>query len=442
MELKAFYAQTPVRRLFFIAALPGTVSMLASSLYYLIDGILVGNLLGETAFAAVNLALPLVFINFSLADLVGVGSAVPISISLGRRSDAEANNAFTCAVLTIEVSGTLMGLLFYVLAPELVAMMGAEGQLAADATAYLRTYVICSPLTSIVFAMDNYLRICGRVRQSMLLNILMSVLCAGCEYVFLGVLHWGVWAAALANSVGMAVCALLALWPFLRGKMQLRFVRPRFTGALLKRIAACGSPTFLNNVAGRLIAIVMNALLLALGGETAVSVYGVMMYAESLVLPVMYGVCDSLQPAVSYNLGARNFDRVRGMERCCFVACAVVSLLAAGLLLVFPETTSRLFVGDAQDVLEMSVTALRLYALTFITRWVSFACQSYLSALGQSGAAAAISVSVALLLPAAFIALLWPLGLNGIWLNSAAVAAAAGVLAALLLKSRLKKALR
>ncbi len=390
MELKAFYAQTPVRRLFFIAALPGTVSMLASSLYYLIDGILVGNLLGETAFAAVNLALPLVFINFSLADLVGVGSAVPISISLGRRSDAEANNAFTCAVLTIEVSGTLMGLLFYVLAPELVAMMGAEGQLAADATAYLRTYVICSPLTSIVFAMDNYLRICGRVRLSMLLNILMSVLCAGCEYVFLGVLHWGVWAAALANSVGMAVCALL----------------------------------------------------LALGGETAVSVYGVMMYAESLVLPVMYGVCDSLQPAVSYNLGARNFDRVRGLERCCFIACAVVSLLAAGLLLVFPETTSRLFVGDAQDVLEMSVTALRLYALTFITRWVSFACQSYLSALGQSGAAAVISVSVALLLPAAFIALLWPLGLNGIWLNSAAVAAAAGVLAALLLKSRLKKALR
>ena len=73
---------------------------------------------------------------------------------------------------------------------------------------------------------------------------------------------------------------------------------------------------------------------------------------------------------------------------------------------------------------------------------MSFACQSYLSALGQSGAAAVISVSVALLLPAAFIALLWPLGLNGIWLNSAAVAAAAGVLAALLLKSRLKKALR
>ena len=78
MELKAFYAQTPVRRLFFIAALPGTVSMLASSLYYLIDGILVGNLLGESAFAAVNLALPLVYINFALADLIGVGSAVPI----------------------------------------------------------------------------------------------------------------------------------------------------------------------------------------------------------------------------------------------------------------------------------------------------------------------------------------------------------------------------
>ena len=81
------FAKTPPRRLFFLAAIPGAVSMLASALYQLIDGVFVGQILGETAFAALNLAMPFVIINFSLADLIGVGSSVPVSIDLGRKEE-------------------------------------------------------------------------------------------------------------------------------------------------------------------------------------------------------------------------------------------------------------------------------------------------------------------------------------------------------------------
>ena len=77
--------------MFFIASVPGAVSMLASALYQVIDGILVGQILGELAFAALNLAMPFVIINFSLADLIGVGSAVPISVSLGKKETEHAD---------------------------------------------------------------------------------------------------------------------------------------------------------------------------------------------------------------------------------------------------------------------------------------------------------------------------------------------------------------
>ena len=79
MDHNTLFAQTPPGKLFLIAALPGAIGMLASALYQLIDGILVGQVLGDTAFAAINLAMPFVIINFALADLIGVGSAVPIS---------------------------------------------------------------------------------------------------------------------------------------------------------------------------------------------------------------------------------------------------------------------------------------------------------------------------------------------------------------------------
>ncbi|WP_287576021.1 MATE family efflux transporter, partial [Blautia sp.] len=82
--------------------------MLASALYQVIDGILVGQILGELAFAALNLAMPFVIINFSLADLIGVGSAVPISVSLGKKETEHADNIFTCACIMIVGAGTLL----------------------------------------------------------------------------------------------------------------------------------------------------------------------------------------------------------------------------------------------------------------------------------------------------------------------------------------------
>ena len=176
MNSNALFAKTPPLKLFFIASIPGAVSMLASALYQTLDGVFVGQFLGATAFAALNLAMPFVIINFSLADLIGVGSAVPISICLGRKDEQEANNIFTCACLMIIGAGVVIGGILFAAAPLLIRLMGAEGQFADFAVQYLRVYAICSPITTIIFAVDNFLRICGFIRGSMLLNIFMSVI--------------------------------------------------------------------------------------------------------------------------------------------------------------------------------------------------------------------------------------------------------------------------
>ena len=432
------FARTPPRRLFLLAAFPGAVSMLASALYQTLDGIFVGRFLGETAFAALNLAMPFVILNFSLADLVGVGSAVPISVCLGRGERQQANNIFTCACLMILASGILMGGALYAAAPGLIRLMGAQGEFARLAVAYLRVYALCAPVTTIIFAVDNYLRICGFIRGSMALNLLMSAASGLLEFLFLGVLRWGIWGAALATCSGMFLCALLAFYPFVRGRAALRFCRPRFHGALIRQIVACGSPNFLNNIAGRLTSILMNGILVRLGGELAVSVYGILMFAEGFVQPLLYGMCDSLQPAVGYNWGAGQFSRVRAIERCCFLASGVLSLLAAGVIALCPEGITRLFVAQAgREILSVSVGALRLFSLTYLTRWFSFATQSYLLAIEKPLPAALISVSTALVFPVVLIGVLWPLGMAGIWMNFSATALlAAGLSATLLLRYR------
>lgn len=171
-----------------------------------------------------------------------------------------------------------------------------------------------------------------------------------------------------------------------------------------------------------------------MGGENAVSVYGVLMFADGFIQPLLYGMCDSLQPAVGYNLGAQKFSRVRSIEKCCFTASGVVSLCAVVVLALFPEQITKLFVADAgKEILDISVGALRLFSLTYITRWFSFATQSFMLAIEKPLPASIISVATALVFPALLIGVLWPLGLTGIWLNFAGTAVLAAILSLIIL---------
>ena len=434
MNSHELFTNTPPRKLFFYAALPGAVSMLASALYQLIDGMFVGRILGSTPFAALNLAMPFVIINFAIADLVGVGSSVPISIHLGRHEDDEASNYFTCASLLIVLAGVLMGGILFAAAPLLISLMGAEGEFASLAVAYLRVYGLCSPVTTIVFAVDNFMRICGKVRASMILNIFMSILSVGLEALFLIVFRWGIAGAALGTSLGMAITAVIAYVPFFRGKTLLHFCKPRFSRAMFKKIVVSGAPNFLNNIAGRITSILMNFLLVRLGGEIAVSIYGVLMYVEGFIQPLLYGMCDSLQPAVGYNWGAGALSRVKSIERCCYTAGALVSVVSAIVIFLVPEPIAGIFLEDVNaTVLADTAFALRLFSFTYLTRWFSFATQSFMLAIERAGAATLISVSTALIFPVLLVAVFWPLGLTGLWLNFAGTSLLAGGLAAVIM---------
>ncbi|MDU5892937.1 MAG: MATE family efflux transporter, partial [Atopobium minutum] len=213
------FTQTPLYKMLLIIVVPGAISMLTSALYDIIDGIMVGNLLGETAFAAINLAMPFVIILFSIGDLIGVGSAVPLSITLGEKDHEAANNIFSYSIVMLFISGLGIGLLVFFAAPFLIALQGASGKLAEISIIYLRIYALFIPISGMMFAMDNYLKVCGKVGRSMALNILMAVSGAILEAILLIVFHTEVWGAAFAYSLAMVIASTIGLWPFIRGKM-------------------------------------------------------------------------------------------------------------------------------------------------------------------------------------------------------------------------------
>ena len=264
-DTEKMYATMKPWKLFFVVALPGMISMFAMSIHSIIEGIFIGQQLGEGAFAAVNIAMPLVMINFSLADLIGVGASAPISIALGKKDRKAANNIFSCSVIMILITAILMGTVMFFAATPLCRMMGADDSLLETSVRYLRTVALCSPLSTIFFAMDNYLRISGYVKTSMAINIGSNLGTIGLLTFFLFGLNMDVVGSALATSSSMSLCAIVAMIPFVRRKTLLQFSKPHFHKNLIKEIAACGSPVFLNNIAGRVTSILINISLMTLG---------------------------------------------------------------------------------------------------------------------------------------------------------------------------------
>ena len=422
--------------------MPGMISMLAMSIYAVIEGIFIGQTLGEGAFAAVNIAFPLVMINFSLSDLIGVGASVPISIALGKQDKETANNVFSCSIIMIFLAAIVMGSIMFFAAEPLSRMMGADGELLRTSVRYLRTSAVFGPFATIFFAMDNYLRISGFVKFSMIINIGCNVLTIILLAVFLLVFGMDVVGSALAISLSMCICSIIAITPFIAKKTLLRFARPKFRLSMIKQIAACGSPVFLNNVAGRITSILMNISLMTLGvkafgvggGTTAVAIYAILMYSSDMCWPLLYGIADSLSPSIGFNWGAKNYDRVKKIAKCGFIGTMVAGLISTSLLFFFPDVIASMF-ANANDanLLAHSAGAIRIFCFAYLFRWFAVMAQSFLSAIEKPLWATILSVSVALVFPVILLGSLWSFGLEGIWFNFVGVNFLAAILGAYLL---------
>ena len=408
-------------KLFFRCAIPSMISMAFTSLYTIADGIFVGRLIGAGALAAVNLVMPLIMISFALADMIAVGSSVQISIRLGEGKKEEASSIFSFScymILFISFVTCAAGLLG---GDALVGLLGATGEVARMASKYLKVYAAFSPVVMCFFAVDNYLRICGRVKYSMVMNVAVSIGNLVLDALFLAVFRWGIEAAALASCLCLGAGSLIGFFPFLAKKLPLRFVKRRLSLSQVGNIIANGSSEFFSNIASSLCMVMFNAVLMRLGGYIAVAAFSVVMYVDSVVKSMLFGMADSVQPALGYNYGAGELKRVFALERRVQAAALMLSVTAMGLMLLFGPRLASLFVaGDDQALMALSLRAMRLFSISYLVSWCGMVSSSFFTALNRPVFSLALSLCATLVFPIlglAFLPGVW--GLDGVWLSSA-----------------------
>jgi len=158
------------------------------------------------------------------------------------------------------------------------------------------------------------------------------------------------------------------------------------------------------------------------------------MYSSDLCWPLLYGISDSLSPAIGYNWGAESYDRVKKIVKCAYIGTGTVGLVSTAILFLFSGAVAALFVnaGDAM-LLEESTHAIRLFCFAYLFRWFAVTTQGFLSAVEKPVFATLMSVSTALIFPVLILGALWNFGLDGIWLNFVGVNLFASILGVVLL---------
>ncbi|MEG0988227.1 MAG: MATE family efflux transporter [Clostridium sp.] len=417
---KQLFGNTPITKLFFKCAIPSMISMAAASLYMIADGIFVGRFIGPGALAAVNLVMPIIMVTFALSDMIAIGSAVQISIRLGEQNNKKASLIFSFSCKMILAIAFFAGSISWVFAPFLVSLLGAEGEVATMAVTYMRVYAFFSPLIMGFFAIDNYLRICGRVRYSMAMNLFTSVANIGLDWLFIVKFRWGIGSAALASCLCLALGNLICLYPFVSKKMVLYFTRGHMSLAQIGNIFANGSSEFFSNIAASVCMVLFNAVLMRMSGYMAVAAFSIVMYIDSVVKSIIFGMSDSVQPAISYNYGAMQTNRVFALEKRAQISGFIISFSVMIWMLLKGDGMIRLFSDSANaELITMSTRAMKLFSLSYLVSWFGIISGSFFTALNRPLASLAVSFCQTFVFPVCLLLFLPTiLGLDGVWLTS------------------------
>lgn len=438
MNTEVFLKLSPTK-LFFRCAVPAVITSVFGALYSVVDGIFVGRFLGEDALAAINLIMPVVMIVESISNMIATGSSVNISMLLGEKKQEEASRIFTFSICFIAAFSCVISLLGVFLARPFTALLapGATEESIDLGARYLRVFAAFGPLIPIYFATDNYLRVCGREKLSMILTVVTQVLNVVLDFLLIAVFHQGIQAAAVASCISIALGSVITLLLFTKKRMDVYYTKPTVKIKRFLRIVANGSSEFFSNIAMSVMSMILNLFLLKYGGTTAVAAFSIVMYVDSIIGMFSFGICDSLQPAISYCYGAGELDRMKAIFKRVLIATVTVSVVAFLFMLFAGPAIAPMFIetGDA-ELLEVSCTAIRIFAFSYLAGWIDMTYSSYFTALDMPVRSLVVSLFGTLVFPVVFLFLLshW-YGLDGVWRMPVANSVAGGILTLVLAKT-------
>ena len=397
---------------------PSIVMMVFTSIYSVVDGLFVSNFTGKTAFAAVNLIMPVLMGLGTVGFLMGTGGSAIVSKTLGEGRRETANRYFSMLIYVTIAVGLVLTVLGLLLIRPVSMALGASGQMLEDCVLYGSILLAFQTAFMLQCAFQSFLAAAEKPKLGLAVTVAAGLTNIVLDALFVGVLRWGIAGAAAATVISQLVGGVFPVVYFAReNDSLLRLTAARPEPRVLLRVCANGSSELMTNLSASVVNILYNIQLMRLAGENGVAAYGVIMYVNFIFSAVYIGYAIGSAPIISYHYGAGHRDEIGSLlgKSLRITAVVGVGMLTASQLLAGP--LAELFVGYDADLFELTRRGFRIYAVSFLISGFNIFSSAFFTALNNGVVSAAISFLRTLVFQMLAILIL-PVFLNmdGVWL--------------------------
>ena len=398
---------------------PSVAMMVFGSIYGIVDGLFVSNIVGKTPFAALNLIYPYIAVLSALGFMIGAGGNAIVSKTLGEGEKEKANQYFSMLIYVSAVLGIAIAVLGISTIRPAAIILGAEGEEMIEN---------CVIYGSIIFAgipffmLQNAFQIFFITAERPNYGFYVTV-AAGCgnmilDWLFMAVFEWGIAGAAIATISSQFIGALIPIIYFIRkhNSSLLHLGKGPFVGKVFWKTCTNGSSEFVSNVSGNIVAMLYNFQLMRFVGEDGVAAYGVLLYANWIFIAILFGYVTGAAPVIGYHFGAQNHDELKNLFRKSMIIMGIAGAALCVLTLVFADALSGIFVGYDPVLFEITKRAVVISAFAFIFIGLNIFASGFFTALNNGLVSAVIAflrtvvfqVATVLILPE-----IWEI--DGIW---------------------------
>lgn len=408
MKDENILGEMPIRKLFFRLAFPAVLGQLINVLYNLVDRMFIGHIpeTGAQALAGVGVTAPVILAISAFAALVSMGGAPKASIVLGKGKKEQAEKILgTCMYMLILLS-VLLTAVMLLWGKRILLLFGASNETIGYAVSYMNIYSIGTIFVQLTLGLNAFINAQGFARISMRNVAVGAVTNVILDPVFIFGFHMGAAGAALASVIAQAVSAVCVIYFLNSSKTQIRIriKNIRFDGKLLGECMFLGASPALMQLTENMVAISFNTSLQKYGGDAAVGAMSVLNSVMQFVMLLLPGMVQGAQPILSYNLGAKNIERVKITFHYLLAACVAGSFLIWLLCMAAPTAVASIFTNN-KELIQYCGWAMRVYLAMLFIYGIQVACQYSFVALDNAPAAIFLTIwrKIILLIPLIFI---------------------------------------
>ncbi len=386
-------------------SIPAIVGMLVSALYNIVDRIYIGNApeLGANGLAGITIGFPLMLIMLAVGVLFGVGGATLFSIRLGQKREVDAEKVLGNAFVLLVVSGIIYMILGQIFLVPLLKLFGASPTVLPYSIDYMRVIFFGSTFQIVSMGLNHFIRADGSPKIAMMTMFIGAGINIILDPIFIFGFGMGMMGAALATIIAQGVSAIWVVLHFLgkHSKAKLQVKNLILDSAIVKKVVSLGLPGFLLQLASSLLNTLLNRNLYIYGGDIAVSGMGVINSIQTLMLMPIIGLNQGVQPIISFNFGAKKFDRVK--EAIKLAITVATSIVVVGFIItrLFPELLVSMFNRDA-ELLVFGTMAISSWFMMLPVVGFQIIAANFFQAIGRSKSAMFLTLTrqIIFLIPA------------------------------------------